>query len=141
MKLPVRLFSEMYISTQIRGGDMDQFFSHETLKCPPELTKSGEMRSDEKSNLLKCLQVIPPQGHLRSVSTAAFEGSVLVNMIKPKKNHTFGDYCSQMLIPQLQKYMREYDVQRTNAVFDTYKQVSLECSARKKRDREIQLKV
>ena len=37
--------------------------------------------------------------------------------------------------------MREYDAQKTNAVFDTYKQVSLESSARKKRDREIQLKV
>ena len=120
---------------------MVTWISSLVTKCPPELTKSGEMRSDEKSNLLKCLQVIPPQGHLRSVSTAAFEGSVLVNMIKPKKNHTFGDYCSQMLIPQLQKYMREYDAQKTNAVFDTYKRVSLESSARTKRDREIQLKV
>ena len=46
-----------------------------------------------------------------------------------------------MLIPQLQKYMREYDAQRTNMVFDTYKQVSLESSVRKKHGREIQLKV
>ena len=43
LKLHVRLFSQMYISTQIRGGNMDQFFSHETLKYPPVLTKYGEM--------------------------------------------------------------------------------------------------
>ena len=91
LKLHVRLFSEMYISTQIKDGDMDQFFSHETLKYPPELTKCGEMRSGEKSNFLRCLQVFSPQSHLRSVSTAAFKRSVLVNMIKPKKNHIFGD--------------------------------------------------
>ena len=29
LKLHVRLLSEMYISTQIRCGDMNQFFSHE----------------------------------------------------------------------------------------------------------------
>ena len=81
----------MYISTQIKDGDMDQFFSHETLKYPPELTKCGEMRSGENSNFLRCLQVVSPQSHLRSVSTAAFKRSVLVNKIKPKKNHIFGD--------------------------------------------------
>ena len=43
LKLHARLFSQVYISTQIRGGDMDQFFSHETLKYPPAVTKCGEM--------------------------------------------------------------------------------------------------
>ena len=132
LKVKVRLFSQMYISTQIRGVDMDQFFSHETLKYPPALTKCGEMRSGEKSDLLKYLQLTPPQSHLGNVSAAALEGSVLVNMIKPKKNKTFGDYCSEMLIPQLQKYTREYDAQRIEVVFDTYKQVSLKLSARGK---------
>ena len=47
-------------------------------------------------------------------------------MIKPKKNQTFGDYCSQMLIPQLQKYTREYDSQRIDAVLDAQKQGILE---------------
>ena len=67
LKLHVRLFSQMYISTQIRSGDMDQFFSHEMLKYPPALTaliKCGEMRSGEKSDLLKCLQLTPPQNHV-----------------------------------------------------------------------------
>ena len=62
-------------------------------------------------------------------------------MIQLKKNHIYGDYCCEMLILQLQKYMREYDAQRTNVVFNTYKQVSLESSVRNKHGREIQLKV
>ena len=105
---------------------MDQFFSHKTLKYPTALTKCDEMRSGEKRDLLKCLQPTPTQSHLPSASAAALEGSVLVNMIKPKKNQTFGDYCSQMLIPQLQKYTREYDAQRIDAVLDAYKQGILE---------------
>ena len=77
------------------------------------------MRSGKKSDLLKCLQSTPPQSHLQCVFAAALEGSVLVNMIKPKKNQTFDDYCSEMLIPQLQKHMRDYVAQRSDIVFDT----------------------
>ena len=131
----------MLISTQFRGGDMDQFFSHEMLKYPPALTKCGEMRSGEKSDLLKCLQPTPLQSHLPSVSAAALEGSLLVNMIKPKKDQTFDDYYSEILILQLQKYMREYDAQKIDVVFDSYKQVSLKSSARTKRGKDIQHKV
>ena len=82
--------------------------------------------------LMKCLHPTPPHSHLPSVSAASLEGSVLVNMIKLKKDQTFDDYCSEMLILQLQKYAREYDAQTTDVVFDTYKQVSLKSSARKK---------
>ena len=78
-------------------------------------------------------QPTPPQSHLPSGSAAALEGSVLVNMIKPKNNQTFGDYCSEMLIPQLQKYTRVYDSQRICVVLHTYKQISLNSSSRKKR--------
>ena len=99
------------------------------------------MRSSEKSDLLKCLQPTPPQSHFPSVSAAELEGSVLVKMIKPKKNQTFGDYWSEMLIPQLQKYTKEYDAQRIDVMFDTYKQESLKSSARKKRGKGIQRKV
>ena len=62
-------------------------------------------------------------------------------MIKLKKDQTFDDYCSEMLILQLQKYAREYDAQTTDVVFDTYKQVSLKSSARKKYGKGIWRKV
>ena len=62
-------------------------------------------------------------------------------MIKLKKDQTFDDYCSEMLILQLQKYAREYDAQTTDVVFDTYKQVSLKSSARKKYGKGIRRKV
>ena len=62
------------------------------------------MRHGEKSDFLKCLQPTPPKSHLPSVSAATLEEFVFANMIKLKKNHTFGDYCSEMLILQLQNY-------------------------------------
>ena len=120
---------------------MDQFFSHKTLKYPPALTKCGNMRHGEKSDFLKCLQPTPPKSNLPSVSAAALEELVLANMIKLKKNHTFHDYCSEMLILQLQNYTREYNAQRIDVVFDTYKQVNLKSSARTKLGKGIWHKV
>ena len=40
-------FSQIYISTQIRVGNLEEFFSHETLQYPPSLL---EMRSGNESD-------------------------------------------------------------------------------------------
>ena len=48
----------MYVSTKIHGGDMDDFFSHETLECPPALSKNSEIRSVDKVELLKYFKKI-----------------------------------------------------------------------------------
>ena len=37
LKMHVRLFSQMYIATHVRGDDMNEVFSHEKLKRPPSL--------------------------------------------------------------------------------------------------------
>ena len=58
LKLHIRLFSQLYIFTQIRGGNMDKFFSHETLKNPPVLSKNEEMRSGNKAKLIKCIETL-----------------------------------------------------------------------------------
>ena len=52
---------------------MDEFFGHETLSYPTALSKN---------------QVQVPK-----VLAGVLEGSVLVNMLKPKKNQAFEGYC------------------------------------------------
>ena len=92
----VRLFSQMYIATQLRGGDMNEFFSHETLKHPPSLSKCGQMRSGNKSDLIGYIEEVPnvlPITEAPAVEAAVLEGSVLVNMVKAKKNQSFQKYA------------------------------------------------
>ena len=49
----------MSISTQIRGGYMTKFVSHETLKYPGTLSKFGLVRSgNNKSELVKYIKNI-----------------------------------------------------------------------------------
>ena len=104
LKKHIRLFSQMYISTQTRGGNMDEFFSHETLSYPPTLSKNTEM--------LKCLdQLSNNQVQVPKVLAGVLEGSVLVNMLKPKKNQTFERYCINTVKPAIQKYVIEYNAQ------------------------------
>ena len=69
---------------------MDEFFSYETLSYPPTLSKNTEMRSGEKSQLAQFLdQLSNNQVQIPKVLAGVLKGSVLVNMLKPKKNQTF----------------------------------------------------
>ena len=56
MKDQLQLFSQLYVATQVRDGDLDEFFKHETLSHPPSLSKNGLMRSGNKSELIPVLK-------------------------------------------------------------------------------------
>ena len=77
----------MYIATQIRGGDTNEFFSHKALRHPPSLSKFGQMCSGNKSDLIGCIEEVP--NVLPRTGAAVFEGSVLINMVKAKRNQSF----------------------------------------------------
>ena len=114
----------MYISTQIHGENVLEFFSHETLQHPPALVKGGEMRTGTKSDLVKC---ILPDSTTSTIDSqpkgtgAVLEGSVLVNVVKPKKNQSFKYYSSEVFYPQIGKHQDLYFANRVDVVFDTYK--------------------
>ena len=52
----LHLISQLFMATQVRGGDIDGFFKHETLLHPPTLTQSGQLRSGEKAEILQRLK-------------------------------------------------------------------------------------
>ena len=140
LKLHIRLFSQMYISTQTRVGNMHEFFSHKTLQYPPALAKSGEIRSGNKSDL----NIDGNNNNIHkapTVEAAVMEGSVIVNMTKPANNQTFKEYCSEKFFPPVQKYTCEYGAQRIDVVFDTYKAASLKALTRVKRGKGCRRKV
>ena len=119
---------------------MDEFFSHEALSYPPALSKNTEMRSGDMSQLVKCLDQIS-NNQVQVLKAGVLEGSVLVNMLKPKNNQTFEGYCIVTVKPAIQKYVAEYNAQRMDIVFDTYKKDSLENQTRLKRGKGIKRKV
>ena len=83
----------------------------------------------------------PGQTSVIGFEAVVLEGSVIVNMTMPKKNQTFKEYCSENVFPQVRKYTREYDGERIDVVFDTYKAANLKVSARLKRGKGCRRKV
>ena len=149
LKNDVRIFSQLYIATQTRDGDLDTFFSHENSAVPPALACNGKIRSGVKSDLLGCLKY-PPTVELNinqpglseteneSSITAPnrldgkiLEGSVLVNMLKPPKGSTFGEYARTLFLPKVAKELQS--VSRIDVVFDCYKKNSLKETAFQRR--------
>ena len=132
----------MYIATQILGGDLQDFFRHETLPYPPALSKSGQLRSGNKSDLAKCIK--PTESTITTtpkVTGAVLEGSVIVNMTKPKKNQNFKTYCAESFYPQVEKLENQYKTKRIDVVFDTYIESSLKAATRMKRGKGVRRKV
>ena len=50
------LFSRLYIATQHRCGDLDEFFMHQNQPYPPSLSEFGKLRFGKKSDLLTCVK-------------------------------------------------------------------------------------
>lgn len=98
----------MYIATQVLGGDLQDFFCHETLPYPPALSKSSQIRSENKSNLAKCIKPTDTITTTTKVTGAVLEGSVIVNMTKPKKNQNLNSYCAKSFYPQVEKLQKQY---------------------------------
>ncbi len=58
LKSDVCLFSHLYISSTIRGGDLDEFFSHENHPWPPSLSDNGKLRlPTSKADLLSFFEI------------------------------------------------------------------------------------
>ena len=82
LKKNCQLFSQLYISCQVRDGNLEEFFCHENQTFPPALSKDGSLRSGTKSDLLTCLEEI----HLSTqdvpvVECIILDGPAIVNIL------------------------------------------------------------
>ena len=57
LKNDFRIFSQLFIATQTRDGNLDIFFSHENSMNPPPLAYDVKMRSGVKADLIPCLKM------------------------------------------------------------------------------------
>ena len=65
---------------------------------PTALARSGEMRSGNKFDLVKCIHSLSyteTVSNQPKVPAVVLEGSVLVNLVERKKNQSFKDYATE----------------------------------------------
>ncbi|MES9882849.1 MAG: hypothetical protein ABW185_18430 [Sedimenticola sp.] len=144
MKRDRNLFATLYIASQVRDADLDDFFQHENQSFPPSLSDCGNLRMGTKSDLLQCLEDLVPDDDDTSatepvVDMIVVDGAAIVNMIKPGTAETFNDYTDEY-----SSYIRRQftgSVRRVDVVFDIYKPDSLKAATRKKRGKGLRIRV
>ena len=104
----VNLFSRLYIASQTRDCDMDNFFAHENHPWPPSLASNGIMHSTCKSDLIECLEFVSQfQDTVPAVDAKIVDGAALVHTLDHKKSNlrepinTFKDYADHVFIPTI----------------------------------------
>ena len=138
LKKSCQLFSQLYISCQVRDGNLDEFFGHENNSYPPSISKNGDLRSGTKSDLIHCLEelnVVSTNDDDVNVDCIILDGAAIVNIIKPNGVTTFKQYATQNFIPYIKHQL--ISCQRIDIVWDVYVENSLKASARHKRGKVL----
>ena len=132
MKTNCALFSRLYISCQVRQGDLDKFFQHENQPCLPSLSEMGQLRQGTKSDLLDCLaKCAPTTQNNPQVDAKVLDGAAIVHMLKPRGCLTFKDYANLVFLPYVASQLENVD--RIDIVWDQYLPESLKLSTRERR--------
>ena len=144
MKRDRHLFATLYIASQVRDADLEEFFQHENQSWPPSISDYGKLRSVTKSDLLPCLEDLLPQTDeannlVPEVDMIVLDGAVIVNMIKPAKSNTFAEYVSEFMTYIRSQFTKS--VQRVDVVFDDYRDASLKAATRMKRGTGVRIRV
>ena len=91
LKSDRNLFSRLYVASQFRDGNLDDFFSHENQPCPLSLSDRRKLILGSKSDIVRCLEdAIEEQDDITSsVEFAVLDGPATVHMLKPAAARTF----------------------------------------------------
>ena len=130
LKEDCALFSRLYIASQNRNGDLDDFFKYENQPWPPSLVQAGNLHAGQKADLIKCVEPInnakPPV-----LDVIILNGAVVVQMLSTGTTRTFEEYAQVVFLPYVLKQLDS--VKRVDVVWDAYKENSLKKATREKR--------
>ena len=129
--LKVSLFSRLYVSCQVREGDLDDFFCHENHSFPPSISQHGNLRLGSKSDLLEVLENCRSYAEEpKNMQVVILDGPAIVNMLKPVACQAFAEYAEKVFLKYLAKQLEAVD--RLDIVWDIYVQDSLKSTTRSK---------
>ena len=95
-----RLYSNLYIASQAREGDLDQFFRHENHVFPVSISEYVKLSAaKDKPELTQLLhKVFEPQYEELNVEMKVIDGAAFVNIYRPRTSKTFGGYCDYEVV-------------------------------------------
>ena len=141
LKKDRELFMRLYVACQTRGGDLDQFFSHEIQAVPPALSCGGKQRIGTKADLLHCFEscVASKPQSTPEVDAIILDGAVVVHMLHPGTAKTFQEYADFVFGPYISSQIDK--TSRVDVVWDVYLPGSLKRTTRQKRGKGVRRRV
>jgi len=133
------LFSRLYIASQQRDGDLEEFFKHENQPYPPSLSEFGNLLFGKKSDLIALVNKETPPSPPASYDVKVFDGAAIVHALPVSSVATFSEYADSKFLPFLKNHLKS--TKRIDIVWDEYRVASLKDSARKKRGKGVRRKV
>ena len=106
----------------VRERNSDRLFEVENAHCPPSISKHGILRSDQKSDLLSCLEVECPSD-FEEADAKLIDGAHMV--------HFFRDYADKTVIPYIERQLA--NTKRVDVIWDRYLPDSLKATTRQRR--------
>ncbi|KAL9968946.1 hypothetical protein ACROYT_G021098 [Oculina patagonica] len=132
------LFSRLYIASQQRDGDLEEFFKHENQPYPPSLSEFGNLRFGKKSDLITCVNRESPPAPA-SYDVKVFDGAAIVHALPVSSVSTFSQYADSTFLPFLENQLKS--TKRIDVVWDEYCSASLKDATREKRGKGVRRKV
>ena len=134
------LFSRLHIGSQIRSGDLEEFFSHENQPYPPTLSEFGNLRYTKKSDLIPIItkgitETSPPPYN----DVKVFDGAAVVHSLSVSAVYMFAEYARESFLSYINNTLRY--ASRTDIVWDDYRESSLKEAMREKRGAGVRKKV
>ena len=142
LKQNCSLFSQLHISCQVRQRNHDEFFAHENQSYPPSISCFGNLRSGQKTDLLRILEKgsASPTEATRVFEELLVDGAAIINILKPNGAcKTFSDYASQVYLPYVRRQLQT--VERIDLVWDKHESDSLKSTTRTKRGQGVRPRV
>ena len=133
------VFCRLYVASQVRHGDVEEFFSHENSTYPPSISEFGELRlPSSKADIVSCVQKtcslsseVTAPALMPTVSALIIDGAALVHMLTPGAGITFQEYSDCVVMPYIKT--RLGTVSRVDIVFDQYIKGSVKSQTRQSR--------
>lgn len=136
------LFSRLYVASQVRDGNLDEFFCHENQSCPPSLSDRGKLRLGKKSDIIHCLEdevTTEQEDTSPFADVVVLDGPAIVHMLKPGSARTFRDYAQDVFLPYVKLQLDK--AQRIDIVWDDYRPGTLKEQTREKRGKGVRRRV
>jgi len=131
-------FSKLYIASQAREGNLEEFFKNENQMFPPSLAEGGKLRQAKKADLLRCLESCcstkEEQGH-PSAEVRVLRGVAVVHFLPLRESITFGEYARDVFVPYVTSDLERSF--RVDLVSDVYVTNGLKMTARENKGRGL----